>query len=72
MKALKVVLIACSLSAAAAHAQAVAPAAEGQQIAQAADQHANSALQQGRMTAPVKKPAECVGPVSYCNLFFGS
>jgi hypothetical protein len=72
MKALKLVLIACSLSAAVAHAQTAAPAAEGQQVAQTTEQHANGALQQGRKTAPAKKAAECVGPVSYCTLFFGS
>jgi len=74
MKALKVVLIACSLSAAAAaaHAQTTAPAADGQQIAQANEQRVNRAPEQSRMSAPVKKAAECVGPISYCNIFFGS
>jgi ribosomal protein L12E/L44/L45/RPP1/RPP2 len=76
MKALKVVLIACSLSAAAAaaaaHAQTTAPAADGQQIAQANEQRMNRAPEQSRMSAPVKKAAECVGPISYCNIFFGS
>lgn len=72
MKALRVILIACSLSAAAAHAQSAAPAADGQQIAQAAEPSVKSSPQQGRMTAPVKKAAECVGPASYCTIFFGS
>jgi len=76
MKALKSVLIACSLSAAlsatAAHAQTPAPADNGQQVAQAHAQQANSTVQEGRVATPSKKPDDCVGPVSYCNLYFGS
>ncbi|MGF7131822.1 hypothetical protein P3T40_003305 [Paraburkholderia sp. EB58] len=82
MKALKMVLIACSLSAAAAvaHAQTSDPAAGAQQLAQNQaqfqeqlhEQPATSAAQRGRVAAPAKKAGECVGPVSFCNLFFGS
>lgn len=81
MKALKTVLLACSLSAVAAmaHAQttAPAPAADGQQqFAQTQgrshESSASGAAQHGRLAAPAKKAEDCVGPVSFCNLFFGS
>jgi predicted aconitase len=78
MKALKMVLIACSLSAAAAmaHAQTSTPAAGAQQFAQNQEQFheqpAASAVQRRRFAAPAKRAEECVGPVSFCNVFFGS
>lgn len=78
MNALKMVLIACSLSAAAvaAHAQTSAPVAGAQQLAQNQQQYhvqtARDAVQSGRVAAPPKKTEDCVGPVSFCNLFFGS
>ncbi|MEX3932029.1 hypothetical protein AB4Y32_09480 [Paraburkholderia phymatum] len=73
MKALKLVLIACSLSAAAfAHAQA-APADEGaQQVAQANAARVAQPEAQRPATAPAKKANDCVGPVSYCVMYFGS
>ncbi|MEI6002679.1 hypothetical protein H3V53_37925 [Paraburkholderia bengalensis] len=75
MKALKWVLIACSLSAAAvAHAQTATPAdGSAQQVAQA-----NTATRvaqpqaKGREPKPAQKTNECVGPVSYCVMYFGS
>jgi len=79
MKALKTVLLACSLSAVAAvtHAQTTAPAADAQQqLAQTQERShepfASGAVQHGRLAAPAKKAEDCVGPVSFCNLFFGS
>jgi Ni/Co efflux regulator RcnB len=73
MKALKLVLIACSLSAAAlAHAQ-TAPADESaQQVAQASAARVAQPEAQRPAPAPAKKANECVGPVSYCVMYFGS
>ena len=73
MKALKMVLIACSLSAAVAHAQTSAPAdVNAQQIDQAATAPAAPASAQRPTAKPAKKTDDCVGPISYCTLFFGS
>jgi hypothetical protein len=71
MNALKIVLIACSLSAAVAHAQTAATAPD-QQVAQANTPRDNSVAAQSRVAAPKAKAEECVGPVSFCNLYFGS
>ncbi|CAH2795307.1 MAG: hypothetical protein PPHEMADM_5243 [uncultured Paraburkholderia sp.] len=71
MKVLKIVLIACCFSAAAAHAQTT-QAPSQQQVSQANDQRANSAATSTRTATPARQTDECVGPVSYCNLFFGS
>jgi hypothetical protein len=71
MKLLKIVLIACSLSAAVAHAETaqVTPQQQAQQpIAQGND----SAAPASRVAAPAPQADECVGPVSYCNIYFGS
>ena len=72
MKALKLVLIACSLSAAAlAHAQTAPADDSAQQVAQT-----DAAVVQPEAQHPAAKPAkkanECVGPVSYCQMYFGS
>ena len=71
MNVLKIALIACSLSAVVAHAQ-TAPAAPEQPVAQASDQRTNSVDAQRRVAAPAAKTEECVGPVSFCNIYFGS
>ncbi|MEZ0605445.1 hypothetical protein ACAX43_25250 [Paraburkholderia sp. IW21] len=71
MKVLKIALIACSLFAAGAHAQ-TAPVAPKQQVAQANGQLANSVAAQARVAALAAKAEECVGPVSFCNIYFGS
>lgn len=75
MNVLKIALIACTLSAAVAHAQ-TAPAAPEQQVAQtqvqAQAQRATSADTQRRIAVPAVKAEECVGPVSFCNIYFGS
>ncbi|NML34037.1 hypothetical protein [Paraburkholderia antibiotica] len=72
MKVLKMVLIACSLSATAAAYAQTAPAAPEQQIAQAASPRANNVTKQRHVWAPKAKADECVGPMSYCNIYFGS
>ncbi|HEY2000579.1 hypothetical protein [Paraburkholderia sp.] len=72
MKALKIVLIACSLAAAGAHAQTATPPADTQQVAQADVQHANARAREGRMVPAPKKTDNCVGPVSFCNIYAGS
>jgi hypothetical protein len=71
MKVLKMVLIACSLCALVAHAQ-TAPAAAEQQVAEADAQRAAAAAAQGQTAAPKTKAEPCVGPVSFCSLYFGS
>jgi hypothetical protein len=73
MKAFKLVVVACLLSAAAvAEAQAQAPAADSsQQVAQASTAHAGHAAAARRATA-LKQSDQCVGPASFCNVFFGS
>jgi hypothetical protein len=70
MKVLKIALIACSLSAVVAQAQ-TAPAAP-QQTTQATAQRDANADTRGRAAAPAAKAEECVGPVSFCNIYFGS
>lgn len=72
MKSLKIAVVACSLfAAAAAYAQNQAPAASvPQQVAQSAAQPAAQAPA-NQIAKPAKKD-ECVGPVSFCNLYFGS
>ncbi|PRX28885.1 hypothetical protein B0G75_110211 [Paraburkholderia sp. BL18I3N2] len=71
MNMLKIALIACSLSAVVAHAE-TAPAAPEQQVAQANTPRAKSAEPQSRAVTPAIKAEECVGPVSFCNIYFGS
>ncbi|WP_322042496.1 hypothetical protein [Paraburkholderia sp. J67] len=72
MKSLKIAVVACSMfAAAAAYAQNDAAAASvPQQIAQSAAQPAAQAPTLREMK-PAKKD-ECVGPASFCNLYFGS
>lgn len=73
MNVLKIALIACSLSAVVAHAQtAPAAAQQQQQVAQANAQRATNADTQSRIAVPAIKVEECVGPVSFCNIYFGS
>nr|WP_233888408.1 hypothetical protein [Paraburkholderia flagellata] len=75
MKLLTAVLFACSLSASfAVHAEPLAPAhADIQQTAQADTSRANSyQAPHRRATTPARDANTCVGPASFCNLFFGS
>jgi hypothetical protein len=79
MKVLKIALIACALSAAVAHAQ-TAPAAAQQQstqsatptLAQADAPRVNVNPSSRRVEVPKAKAQTCVGPVSFCTLYFGS
>ncbi|CAM2168758.1 conserved exported hypothetical protein [Paraburkholderia sacchari] len=67
MKSLKFAVVACSLFAAAsafAQNEASEPSVP-QQVAQSAAQPVNQTAK------PVKKD-ECVGPASFCTLYFGS
>ncbi|QGZ64115.1 hypothetical protein [Paraburkholderia acidisoli] len=72
MKSVKIAVVACSLfAAAAAYAQNEAPAANVPQ------QGAQNAAAQADVPAHrnLAKPArqdECVGPASFCNIYFGS
>lgn len=73
MKSLKVAVIACSLfAAAAASAQTESGATNAPQ--QVAQSNASSApAKQGRSDAATpKKDDNCVGPASFCNVYFGS
>lgn len=72
MKVLKSVLIACSLSAAVAHAQNPAPAVGAQQVAQSGAQQSSGVAAESRIAAPSKKAEDCVGPAGFCKLYFGS
>lgn len=72
MKALKGLLIACSLIAVAAHAQTEAPATNTQQVAQSNTQRTSGLSWKHRFAAPSRKKDECVGPAGFCNIFFGS
>ncbi|MEX3813325.1 hypothetical protein AB3X96_24135 [Paraburkholderia sp. BR13439] len=72
MKVLKLVLIACSLSTAAAAYAQTAPVAPEQQVAQADSQRADKGAARKHAEAPKAKADECVGPMSFCNIFFGS
>ncbi|HKT92921.1 MAG TPA: hypothetical protein VJS18_12180 [Paraburkholderia sp.] len=73
MKSVKIAVVACSLfAAAAAYAQNEAPAASvPQQVAQSAAPQAAQASAHREIVKPAKKD-ECVGPVSFCNIYFGS
>ncbi|MFM0718843.1 hypothetical protein PQQ73_21150 [Paraburkholderia strydomiana] len=74
MKVLKIVLIACSLSATVAHAQTAPaePMAPEQQVAQADSPRTRNVVAPKRSTAPKAGRDECVGPMSFCNIYFGS
>lgn len=75
MNSLKIVVVACSLFAAAvsAYAQNEAPAgAAPEQVAEAAAAQPAQALNSRHAAKPAKRADECVGPVSFCNLYFGS
>ena len=72
MKSLKIAVVACSLfAAAAAYAQNEAPAASvPQQVAQSTAQPAVQAPAHREAMKPKKD--DCVGPASFCNIYFGS
>ena len=73
MKALKFILAASLLSAAVAHAQTSSPADSGaQQVAQANTAQAAQPNKQRHDTKAPKAASNCVGPVSFCSIYFGS
>ncbi|TCK38496.1 hypothetical protein B0G84_3807 [Paraburkholderia sp. BL8N3] len=71
MKLLKFALFACWLSAVSmAHAQTPAPAADNANSQQQGAQADTAPAAQRAVAAP-KKAADCVGPASFCSVFFG-
>lgn len=76
MKSLKIAVVACSLfaAAAAAYAQNEAPAANGgsQQVTQSdsSSAAANGALADA--AKPARNANDCVGPASFCTIYFGN
>ncbi|WP_321915613.1 MULTISPECIES: hypothetical protein [unclassified Paraburkholderia] len=73
MKSVKIAVAACSLFAVAgAYAQSEAPAAGvPEHVAQSAAPQAAQTPAGSESAKPAKKD-ECVGPVSFCNIYFGS
>nr|WP_084068635.1 hypothetical protein [Paraburkholderia heleia] len=74
MKLLPAVLLACSLSASfAVHAESAAPAhADAQHLAQVNATRATTEQAPQRPATKARDANTCVGPVSFCNVFFGS
>ncbi|SOE83669.1 hypothetical protein SAMN05446935_4087 [Burkholderia sp. YR290] len=73
MKPLKPLLLACSLISTLAFAQAPAQTAGQASSPSQVDQPDQSQKQHVlRDIKPSKRTDTCVGPVSYCTLFFGS
>ena len=73
MKALKLVLIACSLSAAIADAQTAPESQNAQPIDQAqAASATQSDAQPASAVTHAQKANKCVGPASFCNIYMGS
>lgn len=70
MKPLHLALVALSLSAAVAHAQP-APADVAPQQANRAEA-VKAAGRVDRAQSKQEDPNACVGPVSFCNVYFGS
>jgi hypothetical protein len=68
---LKIVLAVCSLFAAVAHAQTPQVAPQ-QQAPQAIAQSNDSVAPAKPAVAPANNADECVGPVSFCKIYFGS
>ncbi|MBB2928210.1 hypothetical protein [Paraburkholderia silvatlantica] len=73
MKSVKIAALVCSLfAAAAAYAQSEAPAAGvPEQVVQSAAPQAAQSPARSESAKPAKKD-ECVGPASFCNIYFGS
>ncbi|WP_261508901.1 hypothetical protein [Burkholderia multivorans] len=69
MKPLHLAVIALSLAAAVAHAQP-APADVPQQATRAESMKATGRVD--RSQSNPEDPNACVGPVSFCNVYFGS
>ncbi len=75
MKSLKYLVLSLSLCAAVAHAQGNPPQAEAASTQTAANNGTQSVAQpagRAETQKPAAKKDECVGPVSFCNIYFGS
>ncbi|BEU24672.1 hypothetical protein [Paraburkholderia sp. PGU16] len=72
MKPLKPLLLACSLISTLAFAQAPAQTAGQASSPSQVDQPDQSQKQHFPRDMSSKRPDTCVGPVSFCTLFFGS
>jgi hypothetical protein len=76
MKSLKIAVVACSLfaAAAAAYAQNQAPAANGgsQQVTQSDSSSATASSVRADAAKPARNANDCVGPASFCNIYFGN
>ena len=75
MKALKYLVVSLSLCAAVAHAQDKQPEAAPATTVSASNSGAQPVAQPAGRAAPEKQTAkkdQCVGPVSFCNIYFGS
>ncbi|AOJ78150.1 hypothetical protein WJ95_28725 [Burkholderia ubonensis] len=70
MKSLHLALVALSLTAAVAHAQP-APAEQARQQANRAEA-VQAAGRVDQAKSKKEDPNACVGPVSFCNVYFGS
>lgn len=74
MKSLKAIIIACSLLSTVAYAQAPSSSASNaqtqQQSAQDTQTHGHHFFR--NLIKQSRNSNACVGPVSYCNIFFGS
>ncbi|EDT39618.1 hypothetical protein [Burkholderia ambifaria] len=71
MKPLHLALVALSLAAAVAHAQP-APADNAQEPAANRAEAVQAAGRVDRAQSKQEDPNACVGPVSFCNVYFGS
>ncbi|MEX3950708.1 hypothetical protein AB4Y40_23485 [Paraburkholderia sp. EG287B] len=75
MKSLKYLVLSLTLCAAVAHAQGNQPQAGAVSTQAASNNGTQSAAQSAGRATPEKqtqKKDECVGPVSFCNIYFGS
>ncbi|HTR08311.1 MAG TPA: hypothetical protein VMJ11_17010 [Paraburkholderia sp.] len=75
MKSLKYLVLSLSLCAAVAHAQGNQPQADAASTQAASNNGTQSVAQSAGRAAPEKQTAkkdQCVGPVSFCNIYFGS
>ena len=75
MRSLKYLVLSLSLCAAVAHAQGNQPQADAVSTQAAPNNGTQSVVQSAGRAAPEKrapKKDECVGPVSFCNIYFGS
>ncbi|MBN3856322.1 MULTISPECIES: hypothetical protein [unclassified Paraburkholderia] len=73
MKVLHCLVVAMSLCAATAYAQGNhAHPSAAENVVASQDASANQVIGRVEQQKPVEKKDECVGPVSFCNIYFGS